>query len=278
MVSTKVAHSDKSPIKWTVMVDVGEKMLCIEPVDEVVNRIFKYSLCVSIDESEQIYGSCDYYGDKIKFNLRGGSNITSIQIKIIYPSAALVFSFGTVKTPSSMESITALPKMVTKWRSRTEFIDVQFMVEKKLIVAHKMVLADRSEVFRKIFMWNKDTEPIQIADISYDGFHHFIDTIYSGKTPTDPKICLEMVGLAETYDIQDIKTAVEASIIASISIDNAIFILICSYLNKADRIKKAALNFCAINPIHEMNGTKELSKYPDLLIEVFKRICTTKKL
>ncbi|KAG4072465.1 hypothetical protein HA402_004397 [Bradysia odoriphaga] len=172
--------------------------------------------------------------------------------------------------------------MISKITSREEFSDVQFTVDGKVIVAHRIILADRSEVFRKMFMWNEQqnlvkTDPIAIPDTTYDAFSNFINTIYYGSTPADPELCLEMIKLAEKYDVQDIKMEAEASVIASITMENAIHILITSKLHRADRIKKAALEFCARNNVHEMTSSKDLANFPDLMIEVFEQISLTKR-
>lgn len=272
-------HDPQSLIKWRVYFRWNDRII-IEPVDSAVNKIFKYNLIVTINGKPKNYGPAVYNGKKFEFRFPNFP-VRWIQIKIIYQLEAI----NQIAPVPVIKSKVHLPKMITNTRSRDKFADVQFIVEDKVIVGHKVILSDRSEVFYKMFMWNmdnataiKDTEPIPIADVSYEGFNHFIDAIYFGVTPTDPKIGLEIISLAEKYDIQDIKTAVEESIITSINMENAINILINAYLNNAERMKKAALEFCATSPMHEMNGSKELAKFPDLLNEVFKQISLTKKL
>ncbi|XP_037024414.1 protein maternal effect lethal 26-like [Bradysia coprophila] len=182
---------------------------------------------------------------------------------------------------ASVECVPQPPqRMITKATSREEFSDVQFTVDGKVIVAHRIILADRSEVFRTMFMWNHNsakTGPIAIAETTYDAFFNFINAIYYGNTPADPELCLEMIKLAEKYDVQDIKMEAEASVIASITMQNAIDILITSKVHRADRIKKAALEFCARNNVHEMPNSKNLANFPDLMIEVFEQISLTKR-
>ncbi len=178
------------------------------------------------------------------------------------------------------QPVQPLQKMITKTTSREEFSDVQFTVEGKVIVAHRIILADRSDVFHKTFMHNKLNsvkDPIPIVDTSYDAFSNFINTIYYGHTPADAEVCLEMIKLAEKYNVQDIKSEVEASVIASINMQNAIYILITSELHRAQRIKQAALKFCARYGVHDMNNGKELAKHPDLMMEVFQRIDSVKR-
>ncbi len=181
------------------------------------------------------------------------------------------------------QPVQPLQKIITKTTSREEFCDVQFTVEGKVVAAHRIILADRSDVFRDKFMSNElksvKTDPIPIVDTSYDAFSNFINTIYYGHTPDDAEICLEMIKLAEKYNIQDIKSEAESSVIASINTKNAVHILITSELrtHRAERIKQAALEFCARNGVHEMNNGKELAKHPDLMIEMFKQMSLAKK-
>lgn len=283
-------HNPKSPIKWRVCADFDKENLRIDPVDAAINKRFIYNLSVWLNGRKVCVISA-FNGSKFECGLPAGPK-TSIKIKIVYPIEAIFFCACSVKEiihPPPLrvlEPKTHLPKMITNSRSRDKFTDVRFIVEDKEIVAHQVILADRSEVFYKMFMWNVENatnniDPITLTDVSYDGFNYFLDAIYYGVdvTQIDPELCLEMVMLAEKYDVQDIKTAVEASIISSINMENAVNVLIHSYLNNADRVKKAALEFCAKSPMHELNGRKELAKFTDLLDELFKQISLlTKKL
>ncbi len=272
------AHNPKSPIKWRVHVGFNVNNLRIYPVEQAINKTFKYQLSVSVD-GQQIFGICAFNGRGFECGLPE-HRLDTITIKIIYPVEAIHFCACSVTTPSHvLEPKTHLPKMITNTRSRDKFTDVRFIVEGKELVAHQVILADRSEVFYKMFMWNvenakNNADPIPITDASFDGFNYFLDAIYYGVdgTQIDPNICLEMITLAEKYDVQDIKTSVEASIISSINMENAVNVLINAYLNNANRVKKAALELCAKSPMHEMNGRKELAKFPDLLDELFKQI------
>lgn len=275
------AHHNNSAVKWRITVCLRDKSLRIEPVDEAVNTLFEYNLSVTVN-SNQIYGVCVYNGDLFKCGLPD-TDISEVTISLVYQFEAIIFCPCSMKkliAPLQQTMISNAP--LTKPRLREEFFDVQFMVENKPIVAHKIILADKSEVFSKMFMWNvddpKNNKPIPIVDVSYDAFNQFIDTIYYGTTPTDPDICMEMISLAEKYDIQDVKTAVETPVIESINIDNAINILIFSHKFKAEKIKKVAMEFCAKSYVHEMEDSKELAKYPDLMIEIFKQMSLTKKI
>lgn len=280
-----VSHDSKSPIQWRVHAELDAHKLYIDPIDETINKNFKYSLYVSTGTSGQIYGARIYDGTKVECGLPE-TQFNLIEIQIVYPYEALIFCTCSaqklINQKLMMEAKSLLPKMITKTRSRKKFSDIKFIVEDKVIVAHKMVLADRSEVFDKMFTWNRDESPsnaesIPISDVSYDAFDCFIDIIYYGTTSTDLEVCLEMIRLAEMYDIQDIKAAHEASVIAAINMENVITVMIHAYLNNADRIKEAALEFCGKNPVYKMNN-RELGKYPDLLNEVFKQISLTKNL
>lgn len=280
-----VSHDSKSPIQWRVDVELDAHKLYIDPVDETINKNFKYGLFVSTGTSGQIYGVRIYDGNKVECGLPE-TQFNLIEIQIVYPYEAITFCTCSaqklINQKLMMEAETLLPKMITKTRSREKFSDIKFIVEDQVVVAHKMVLADRSEVFDKMFTWNMDdstniTESIPISDVSYDAFDCFIDIIYYGTTTTDLEVCLEMIRLAEMYDVQDIKTAHEASVIALINMENVITVLIHAYLHNADKVKEAALEFCGKNPVHKMNN-KELGKYPDLLNEVFKQMYLTKNL
>ncbi|XP_037048931.1 speckle-type POZ protein-like A [Bradysia coprophila] len=123
-----------------------------------------------------------------------------------------------------------------------------------------------------MFSWNADdpnaNEPIQIMDTSYAAFELFMDVLYFGTVPSNSEMFLEMIVLADKYDIPDIKAAIEASAIILINSDNVINMLITSELHKAQRMKKVALEFCAKNPMTEISNVQDLAKYPDLMVQV----------
>ncbi|KAG4071174.1 hypothetical protein HA402_001164 [Bradysia odoriphaga] len=200
--------------------------------------------------------------------------IRTIQIKIVYPYEAITFCSCALVKDQSGELVATLPRMITKAASRKEYSDVKFSVEDRLVVAHKVILADRSEVFRRMFSWNADdpksNEPIEIKDTSYAAFEMFIDVIYFGTVPSnsEPEVCLEIIVLADKYDIPDIKDAVEESAVGLMNSDNVTSMLITSDLHKAQRIKKVALEFFAKNPVPEISNVQDLANYPDLMVEV----------
>ena len=120
------------------------------------------------------------------------------------------------------------------------YADIEFIVEKKSIKAHRVILSSKSSVFRTLF-WSKSftggavsggvtsgggkcnnssnnssgssvvtgsMTRIEVPDINYRSFYLFIKSLYSGQLETDNlKDSLELLRLSHKYNIIDLKKA-----------------------------------------------------------------------
>ena len=162
--------------------------------------------------------------------------------------------------------------------SRNLFCDVKFLVEGEEVEAHRILLANKSPVFMKMFTVDtkdaKLTEPIEIKDATHAGFNQFIDLLYGFDDPTDPNICLEIMILAERYEVENVKQYAGHILVDSIKKDNVIAILIAADMNRAAEIKDAAMKFLKKNPVEEMADFDQLlaPTHSNLMKELFKNI------
>ena len=203
----------------------------------------------------------------------GSSQAISVYLAIIYPMEAInpirikPIGFNPEK------GVFRLPK-----ETRSLFCDVKFSVEGGEVEAHRHVLASKSSVFLKMFTLDtkdaKLTEPIKIEKATHAGFGQFIDLLYGLEDPTDPNICLEIMKLAERYEVEDVKKYVEHILVDSIKKDNVIAILIAADMNRAAEIKDAAMKFLKKNPVEEMADFDQLwaPTHSDLVKEILKNI------
>ena len=203
-------------------------------------------------------------------NTFGSLSPLKLKLTVIYPPEAFPNFIQTVDKPS-FRNFTM--------ETRNLFCDVKFKVKGKMIEAHRSALANHSPVFLKMFTSEtkdgKQNAVIQIEDegISHLGFSKFLELIYGFDiTLNDPVIGLEIMELAGKYDTQDIKKFVGNEMIASVSRENVIRILIAADMNGSGDLKKAALDFLKKNRLHEMPDFDELAKNADLLKEAIATI------
>lgn len=143
---------------------------------------------------------------------------------------SLVSSFASM-------SIVSSPCIKDTYQEEDNYADIEFIVEKRSIKAHRVVLSSKSSVFRTLF-WSKShlTTPggnnskggsnsssapsgggqlnacamvrIEVPDISYRTFYLFIKSLYSGHLETETlKESLELLRLSHKYNIIDLKRA-----------------------------------------------------------------------
>lgn len=103
--------------------------------------------------------------------------------------------------------------------------DVKFIIGTKMIHAHKVVLAARSKVFKKMFIEStKDAGStlFSISDVSYDVFAVLIRFIYTGKPPQDLlEIVFDLIAAADKYQVEDLMRICEREISTKLTEDNA---------------------------------------------------------
>lgn len=127
-----------------------------------------------------------------------------------------------------------------------EFKDVTFKVENKEIQAHKVILAARSPVFKKMFaakMKEAQTNKVTISDISSDTFEEMLRYIYTGKTSEMfSTVAMELLGASHKYEIRGLKKLCEAEISRNLTEENAGAVFKLAKLYECDEaIKKEAL-------------------------------------
>ena len=151
---------------------------------------------------------------------------------------SMVSSFASMSIVSSPLSIVSSPCIKDTYQEEDNYADIEFIVERRSIKAHRVVLSSKSSVFRTLF-WSKShlmtpggnnsksgsnsssSAPsgggqlnacamvrIEVPDISYRTFYLFIKSLYSGHLETETlKESLELLRLSHKYNIIDLKRA-----------------------------------------------------------------------
>lgn len=103
-------------------------------------------------------------------------------------------------------------KIMEKFYLDKETADIRFVFEVKdpkddkpiEIVAHKNVLAKGSKVFRSMFNDSvKEEKEVQIADVTPDGFRHFLQFFYLDVIEPTMDSIYEVMFLADKYDVKE---------------------------------------------------------------------------
>ena len=261
------SHSDSSDIKWRLEVQIGPHKLWLKP-DSESNARFEYSMTIKESHpngkvsTDQTF---ENYDGKLEEIDTGYSHVGLdwflVELTLVYPQEALTKKQSNGKLPYTEET-------------RGLFCDVKFLVEDEIIEAHRTVLLTQSRVFLKMFTLDtkdaKSTDPIEVKDASYEGFQELMNGFYGLAIKDDPIILLELINLAEKYDMQAIKEYAGHRVIKAISKESVVRLLMTADMNRAEDVKQAAFKFLKKNPVEEMPDFKELCKHPELLVETLK--------
>lgn len=133
--------------------------------------------------------------------------------------------------------------------SDEESKDVSFKFGTEELTAHKLILAARSPVFKRMFevdMKEKCTSVIEISDATSTAFKSFLKFIYSGhydKRELSP----ELLYLGEKYEINDLKEMAAKGMLEKLNVKTAIDTLIHFDLHGIHQSKVKAAKFIAQN-------------------------------
>lgn len=158
----------------------------------------------------------------------------------------------------------------------SEFSDVTLHIEGKNYPAHKNILAARSPVFKAMLtndMKEKQTNHIEIKDMSKQVFTEMIRYIYTGQPQNLNTLSAELLAAADKYDLQDLKTMCEKDLYEKLSLETAVNTLMTAYMHHAENLKIQALQYIKIHSYNTNILDAEVRKVlvescPDLLLEI----------
>ncbi|XP_043287882.1 speckle-type POZ protein-like [Venturia canescens] len=160
----------------------------------------------------------------------------------------------TIKTfPKNSDSLLLKPicsktnvlrNMETMLNKKT-LCDVTFVFGWKKLPAHKAVLAAQSKVFEMMFqseMKEKETSTVEITDIKAEVFEKFLAYLYIGEVKNLENMAVEMILVADKYEVYDLKQLCEKHMLVNLCDKNAV-----EYLIIADKLCCKTLKTRAIN-------------------------------
>ena len=126
------------------------------------------------------------------------------------------------------------------------FSDVVVVAEEREFPVHRVILSQRSDVFRAMFdvdMTERQNRRVVIEDLSADTVSDLLTFIYTDSAPNVNKLAMELLAAAEKYNISRLKAVCEAELAKSLTVDNVIDRLLESEKYRADQLKAAALHW-----------------------------------
>lgn len=163
------------------------------------------------------------------------------------------------------------------------FKDVKFVIGQigdQSIMAHRAVLALRSEVFRS--MLTLDTKEkkegiIRIEDTNAPSFEAFIKYLYTNeKIDKIEEVASDLVVLADKYDIQCLKKRCEIYLSGTINVDNATSLLIKADKYNCHLLKEQAIFFIKSQLYKLKEHLPDLQQDPHLLTELLQSLADDK--
>lgn len=128
--------------------------------------------------------------------------------------------------------------------------DVVILVGDKKFDAHRFILTTRSCVFEAMFSYDtkeKKEKEVTITDIDGEIFEKLLEYIYTDKVEDLDIFAEELLEASDKYQLQGLKEMCEDSLAKTLSIENAIRILILADRHNAKHLKEFAMNYAVIN-------------------------------
>ncbi|XP_057318272.1 speckle-type POZ protein B-like [Microplitis mediator] len=161
--------------------------------------------------------------------------------------------------------------------------DVTFIVGNEKFKAHKIILSARSPVFSAMFTHkmkeNRDNK-VAIPDIEPKIFNKLLEFIYTDEINDLDMDAVSLLEAADKYQLLTLKSLCEKSVSKSVSIDNAIALMILADLHNANQLVERVLELIIKN-IKDVIDTPEYKileeSKPLLLSKLFKKLATSIK-
>uniref|UniRef100_A0AAY4EU00 BTB domain-containing protein n=1 Tax=Denticeps clupeoides TaxID=299321 RepID=A0AAY4EU00_9TELE len=124
--------------------------------------------------------------------------------------------------------------------------DCSLVVGGQEFQAHKAILAARCPVFRAMFlhdMKERRTNCVEIQGVEPEVLKELVTFIYTGKAPNLQDMATELLVAADMYLLERLKRMCEDALCRSLTVENAVEILIFTDLHLTPDLKEEAITF-----------------------------------
>lgn len=131
------------------------------------------------------------------------------------------------------------------------FSDVRFVVEGRVIHAHRAILYARSEYFQHMFnsrMRESIQTEIPVPEVSYEVFRAILEYLYSGKVRvTHGKLAVDLLKAADMFRIEGLRNVCVEKVEQAVTVDNAAFVCQVADTHNAQHLKVFCITFMMQN-------------------------------
>ncbi len=184
---------------------------------------------------------------KSEKRLPGGTLKIRCSLEVFKPQ---LFSF-VENIVSAEESESNLTRDVAKLWKNPDFADINLKCDDKIFPCHKIILAARSDVFQAMFGSKSFSESITnetvIEDCKSEVLANLLKFIYTDKLEADLYNCLDLMMLADKYNVKKLRKKCERAIASSINCSNAVALLCTASNMEAPILLKSAAKFIDSN-------------------------------
>lgn len=162
------------------------------------------------------------------------------------------------------------------------FADITLAVENEEILAHKALLAARSEVFAAMFhttMKEQITNRVEISDMNFGILKEMMEFIYTERAPNLKYINLELLLAADKYGLEDLKKVCVESLLNNLSVKTVVEVLIVADLQNIKILKLETLEYIKLNigdVIQTSSWKQMVVSHPNLIEKVLNSFANKK--
>ena len=161
------------------------------------------------------------------------------------------------------------------------FSDVKIVAGDEEFHCHRIILSGRSQVFKAMFMSDmieNTSRTVDIKDIKPEVVQEMLHFIYTGGISKDDvmdKIGKDLLGAADQYQLDLLKSKCEEKLCSSLEVSNSVELLVLADLYQASKLRRMALKLVARNmdTIVNTDVYKDFtSLHPALALEITKAL------
>lgn len=154
-------------------------------------------------------------------------------------------------------------------------ITIQVLPGGHTIRAHKLVLFSGSTVWKQLLTTDQDLSIITVPDLDPEIVEALVTFIYDGSLPKPSKDTHQLLIAAATYGVDGLKSWCEQQLIATITIEVAINMIVLAHQYNSPSLFKNAITFVQqnINVLKQRDEWKSLFfSYPELAMELVNQL------
>ncbi|XP_065208018.1 speckle-type POZ protein-like [Planococcus citri] len=156
-----------------------------------------------------------------------------------------------------------------------KFTDVKLLSnDGKVLEAHRMILSASSTVFDAMFthqMKENEQQEVKIVDMNGEVMEEMLRYIYTDKSEKLGLLTKELFVAADKYDLKGLKMMSEDTLVANLSVSNAVEILRFSEFHNATQLKTKVVKFMTTKENVEVFETDAWKSFDQ--INLLREVC-----